>query len=301
MLNEELQYPMQKVVPFRDWIPNVHYASFQFLMPQRLPPRRLYDFELLYVYQGEAVTTIWGRDHAIQAGQLLFLPAGVKHQNAAVATDGNRFLGIHFDFFHELDIHTEADMIVNEEQVNIHGFAVEAVSDQFPPLTSQLIYTPPLACVQLMEQLESEFSMRLPGYELVCRSLMMQILAYLLRLTLSKSVQHTSHHDQRMLQIIKQIEQQPSDAWTNHSIAKAMSLSIDHTARLFKHLTGMAPNTYIRTIRHREARRLLRETALPIEKISQQVGFASLHYFSRSFRQHEGISPTDYRKLSQIL
>lgn len=301
MINNELQFPLQRRAPFHEWSPSIHYARSQRMHMTKLPPRRLYDFELLYVYQGEAATTIRGKRYELTAGQLIFLPSGVPHQNEATSVNETRFLGIHFDFFDELDIQTEADMLVDENNMNEQQFAVEAVSDIFPPLSSQLIYVPPLACIQLMEQLEHEFTMRPLGYELVCKALMLQILAYLLRLPLSRSIQHASQHDLRLLKLMEEIEEQPGLPWTNQSIAKRMNLSTDHAAKLFKQLAGMPPNSFIHVTRHREARRLLRETNMSIEQIGEQLGYSSIHYFSRLFRQHEGISATEYRKLSQIL
>ena len=52
-----------------------------------------------------------------------------------------RFLGIHFDFFDELDIQTEADMIVNEAVLDTDKFAHEAVSSAFPR-SLPVSYTP---------------------------------------------------------------------------------------------------------------------------------------------------------------
>ncbi len=301
MIDQSLKFPLQKRASFHEWSPSIHYVSPQRVERISFASRRLYDFEILYCYSGELSVSIRGKRLSITAGQLIFLPSGVHHQNEITADGVTRLLGIHFDFFSELDIQKEADMIVNEAQVYEEKFAIEAVADNFPPLSNQFIYEPPLACVQLMEQLEDEYTMRPLGYELVCKALMLQILAYLLRTPYRGSAQLASQHDARLLKLIKEIESNPGLPWSNQLIAKRVSLSTDHAAKLFKQLAGMPPNHFIHTARHREARRLLRETSMTIEQIGEQVGYSSIHYFSRLFRQHEGISATEYRKLSQIL
>ncbi|MNG41143.1 HTH-type transcriptional activator Btr [compost metagenome] len=63
----------------------------------------------------------------------------------------------------------------------------------------------------------------------------------------------------------------------------------------------MPPGEYISAVRHREARKLLRETELSVEEVGGRIGYPDTHYFSRIFRRHEGISPSEYRKLSNIL
>ncbi|WP_235548882.1 AraC family transcriptional regulator [Paenibacillus sp. Soil522] len=43
------------------------------------------------------------------------------------------------------------------------------------------------------------------------------------------------------------------------------------------------------------------ERCLDLEEVGGRVGYPDIHYFSRIFRRHEGISPSEYRKLSNIL
>ncbi len=301
VITNEIIFPRQRNAPFREWMPSIHYAKFQRMEKGLLPPRRIYNFELLYVSQGQAATVMNGQRHELAAGQLIFLPSGVLHQNEAVSPSGTRFLGIHFDFFGELDIHTESDMITYEETSSIDRFAVEAVSDSFPPLSHQAVYTPTLACVALMEQLVHEFTMRPLGYELACKALLLNILSHLLRLPLARAKGLASQHDHRLLELVEAIDRRPADNWTNGVIADRLGLSLDHAAKLFKELVGQPPGEFVGAIRHREARRLLRETDLSIEQIGDAVGYSGIHYFSRQFRRHEGISASEYRKFSRVL
>ncbi|MEK3884051.1 AraC family transcriptional regulator [Paenibacillus sp. PL2-23] len=294
-------YPKQRHAPFKEWSPSIHYAQQQRMPTGVLPQRQIYDFELLYVIHGEAATTMLGQRYELSAGQLIFLPAGVPHQNEAVSTPDTRFLGIHFDFFDELDIQTEADMIVDDARINEQSFAYEALADGFEPLSANPVYAPPLACVQLMEQLVHEFTMRPPGYELACKTLMLSILLHLLRLQQSRSRSLASQHDSRLLRLVEEMEHSPAEEWSNRLVADRLGLSMDHAAKLFKQLIGLPPGEFVHSLRHREARRLLRETELSIEQIGDAVGYAGIHYFSRMFRKHEGISATEYRKLSRVL
>ncbi|MHA6529077.1 helix-turn-helix domain-containing protein [Paenibacillus sp. BAC0078] len=296
-----ISYPQRRTATFKEWAPSVHYAQFQQLPPGALPERRLYDFELLYVCQGAAATTMLGQRHILEAGQLILLPSGVLHQNEALAAPFTRFLGIHFDYFGELDIQTDADMVVNESAVQSTKFAVEACAESMTPLSVSPIYTPPLPCIQLMEQLVDEFTMRLTGYELVCRALLLNILAYLLRSPASALTSSHSEHSSKIAEIISLIEASPGASWTNKNISEKLHMSIDHTAKLFRQIAGKPPGEFVQTIRHREARRLLRETELSIEQVGEAAGYPDIHYFSRIFRRLEGIPPREYRKLSRIL
>ncbi|MFS0870856.1 helix-turn-helix domain-containing protein [Paenibacillus xylanilyticus] len=297
----QTDYPVKRIASYREWSPTVHYAQFQTLPPGKLPRRRLYDFELLYVCEGEAATYMHDKRYTLKAGQLIMLPSGVYHQNEAVSHPKTRFIGIHFDFFNELTIQTEADMVVNEEHVQPHKFAAEACAEGMTPLSTNPVYTPSSAAVQLMEQLVHEFTTRPPGYELICKALMLQLLTYLLRSPYLISFRHVSVHGDNLRELMKRIEAAPSEPWTNSGIAKQLNLSVDHMAKLFKQMVGMPPNEYIQSIRLSEARKLLRETDCSIEVVGIRSGYPDIHYFSRTFRKHEGISPREYRKLSRML
>jgi len=286
---------------FKDWSPSIHYAQSQTMPYGKLPRRRLYDFELLYVSHGEAVTEMDGQRYLIKEGQLIFLCAGVYHQNEVVSHDNAQFIGIHFDFFDELNIQTEEDMVVNEDKVQSDKFCVEAVAPSFSRLSEDPVYTPPLACVQLMEQLVYEFTNRSLGYELVCKALMLQILAYLLRTQITRQLEDKSVHNVAIRKLMDNIQSNPAAVWNNNVLAKIMCLNEDHMAKIFKKVVRKTPGDYVSSVRHHHARRLLRETNLSIEEVGVAVGYNDPHYFSRIFRKHESMSPKEYRKLSRIL
>ncbi|WP_020620916.1 helix-turn-helix transcriptional regulator [Paenibacillus daejeonensis] len=297
----EQVYPIRRRAEQREWRPSIHYAQFQRMPTGVLERRRLYDFEWLYVSQGEAATTMSGMRHRVEAGQMIFLPSGVFHQNEVVSVPDAKFMGIHFDFFDELEIQTEADMVVREDELQEGKFAREPWTEGLPLFSGMTVVTPPLPCVQLMEQLVQEFTMRSPGYEVACQGLMQQILVQLLRIAMTDQLERTSEHSVRLTELMGQIEAQPSSDWSGDVLAGRLDLSRDHAAKLFRQAAGMPPSSYVQSVRHREARKLLRETDWPIERIGEKVGYPDIHYFSRLFRRLEGISPREYRKLSRIL
>jgi len=67
--------------------------------------------------------------------------------------------------------------------------------------------------------------------------------------------------------------------------------------RAFKQEFGLSPIDYIIKERMRLAKRCLRNPALSITEICFKAGFSNLAYFTRMFRQFEGMAPTEYRAL----
>jgi len=62
----------------------------------------------------------------------------------------------------------------------------------------------------------------------------------------------------------------------------------------FKTVYGETIISYINKLRIKEAKKLLRQGNYNLTEISLMVGFSSLHYFSRIFKQYENCSPTAY-------
>lgn len=68
--------------------------------------------------------------------------------------------------------------------------------------------------------------------------------------------------------------------------------------RAFKQEFGLSPIDYLIKERMRLAKRCLKNPALSITEICFKAGFSNLGYFTRTFRQLEGLTPTEYRALA---
>ncbi|MFK7947202.1 MAG: helix-turn-helix domain-containing protein [Saprospiraceae bacterium] len=53
---------------------------------------------------------------------------------------------------------------------------------------------------------------------------------------------------------------------------------------------------YIRSIRMMEAKRLLKETDIPIKNIALELGYRDSSFFTKNFKFHVGVTPLKYRK-----
>jgi AraC-like DNA-binding protein len=80
-------------------------------------------------------------------------------------------------------------------------------------------------------------------------------------------------------------------------VARALQLNPDYLGRIFQRVHGHTLTEAIHRRRMREARSLLRETALNVEQVADASGFSDPRYFRRIFTRHQGISPRRYRQL----
>ena len=79
-------------------------------------------------------------------------------------------------------------------------------------------------------------------------------------------------------------------------VAHEVSLSPDYLTRLFKKEVGFNIITYINKRRIFTSLKLLKDTTLSIEEISDLIGINNTPYFYTLFKKEMGISPKQYRK-----
>lgn len=74
----------------------------------------------------------------------------------------------------------------------------------------------------------------------------------------------------------------------------------DYLRRLFKRVHGCTPIQYVNQLRIGRAKLMLEGNSLhhySITEIAEQSGFSDVSYFSRVFREHIGLSPSQYERL----
>ncbi|MDY4975675.1 MAG: AraC family transcriptional regulator [Clostridia bacterium] len=73
-------------------------------------------------------------------------------------------------------------------------------------------------------------------------------------------------------------------------------LSPHYMGDVFKKNTGFSVKEYHNMLRMEHSLRLLKESDLSVTKIAEQMGFDSLHYFSKKFKEYYHQSPNSMRK-----
>lgn len=70
----------------------------------------------------------------------------------------------------------------------------------------------------------------------------------------------------------------------------------EYLGKLFKRHTGETPSKYLTRLRINEAKRLLLSNPyMEIQKVGELVGYRDGFYFSRTFKNHTGIQPGEFR------
>ena len=93
------------------------------------------------------------------------------------------------------------------------------------------------------------------------------------------------------------IEENYAESISVAQLAEMTNYSLRQFIRLFKKVFGCIPTEYIANLRMQKARELLRSKNHSITDVALLCGYVDSNYFSRIFRKHNGITPSEYRAM----
>ncbi len=102
--------------------------------------------------------------------------------------------------------------------------------------------------------------------------------------------------DKKFSEVIDYVNANFTERLSTSELCAKFGYSESYFCRRFKSATGFTVLTYIKILRLEHAKKLLRETALPISRISWMCGFADERNFANTFREHYSVSPSRFRK-----
>ncbi len=85
-----------------------------------------------------------------------------------------------------------------------------------------------------------------------------------------------------------------------NQIAEDLKISPEHLSRIFKHETEMSVIEYIKKVKVKEAKFLLKYTSNTLVEISEKLAFSSQSHFNSVFKSEMGLTPKQYRDKVKI-
>jgi YesN/AraC family two-component response regulator len=130
-----------------------------------------------------------------------------------------------------------------------------------------------------------------PDYEWLCQMQFMQVLDAIRQWTSKRAELPV------VRQAIRYMNTCLGDPRLNRElIAEHVSVAPGYLSVLFRKQTGYTFGEYLAKIRIDEAKAILSTSSWTISEIARAVGFSDSFYFSRVFKRHTGLSPSEFRK-----
>lgn len=87
--------------------------------------------------------------------------------------------------------------------------------------------------------------------------------------------------------------------FTSGQLAQELAISVSQLNKKLNATTGYSSSTYILHVKIRHAKKILATQNKTIGEVAAECGIYDMNYFSRIFKKHTGITPTQYKRLPQ--
>lgn len=249
------------------------------------------ELEAGIITEGAALISFGSEKHILRSGDGFFINSGVLHD--AYPLDGQG-CQIHSMVFHPRLVSGSSDSV-------FHRRYLRPLLEN--PTLDHILF---LRCdpddqdaLKAIDSTWNALRAELPGYEFAARNALSNLIWKLHSVQPSQNIApgpKSLRDSERIKLMLSYIHEHYSQPISTKSIAAAASVSESECLRCFRSTIDTTPIQYLKQHRLRQAAMQLLGTSDRISEIAERCGFQDMSYFTKSFREAEGCSPTDYRK-----
>ena len=272
VINPHIRVAMHSVIPRND----------------ELKRRIIFDYELIYIADGEFVLNYNEVDYSCKTGQFIFIRPNMPHSFKAIKTDLVQ-PHIHFDITHTVDSHkvpvcfNDRDHLSEQETRWIRE---DAFSDF--PLTPFVYFNDTEQALNLFYEIVDTNTSALSR-----KAKLIQLLEMLIADNFKKVFESESRFLPVEKQVKAYIDSNQGFAVNLDDLAKRFNYSKCYLDRCFQKRYGVGIIAYRNQRRMQTAKGLLQQHS--VSAVSEALGFSSIYVFSRAFKNSFGISPNSFK------
>ena len=284
-------WPLHRIAPFVRWTGEVRVPTGYFR-------KRRYIFDQIFVH----VLNGWGEFHIcnkwvrISAGDLLLIPAGTPTMLRTGDREPMWFRFIRFDYDWAGDYQARP-MDSLTAAARRYPWRTPAAPRELKLLRKLHVADDPRVPL-LFDRVIHEAELKAPGYELMVRAGLMELLAIVHRRSCGWKERSSmpEAHPEPVRRALAFMETNVAKPLTLAEVAREARLSKQHFCRVFHRAVGVSPLRFLVRLRLRVAKGVLWHEGSTVKQAAMAAGFEDPHHFTRVFRRLEGITPTGFRR-----
>lgn len=253
-------------------------------------------WEILYVDKGEVEIMADNVGYCLRQGDMIFHKPGEFHNVFANGVVAPNLVVVSFECNSPAMTYFEGKLMkAGEDERELLARIVKEARDAF----SSPLNDPDL---KMMERATSSAF----GSEQMITILLEQMLIRLIRrgaeksrdIKISSSVKLRSDRD-LVNRVIAHMDENKTQNLSFSQVCRFSAQSATNLKTIFKAETGYGVMEYYRLLKIEAAKTMLREGKGNITQIADKLGYTSVHYFSRYFKQATGMTPSEYTQSIQ--
>ena len=243
--------------------------------------RTIPDHEFVLITQGKGIITIEDNKHEGRAGTLFYFYPGLPHSLISCNENPMHFLAVHFSF-------------TNVQYENNNWFLNNSINNTILPIPSVLEIRNYVKLKEILVEIDKYWRSKTIGKELMCKGFFLQLLSNILQDLELNCYNYSARN--KVDEIISHIHKNLDKDLDTKMLADTVSLSPGYMCKIFKEVTGYSLKKYINRCRVDAAKKMLAEEGLKVKDVAKRLGFKDEFYFSKVFKNIEGISPKDFKR-----
>jgi len=224
----------------------------------RIEDQQIFFYDLVFILDGVADYTINGDVYRIKKGDILFIRSGSRRQ---ASTKGMVCVSLDFTL-------NTGDSL------------------SLPTLSSRPDFED---FYWIFRELDFEWLQKREGYQLKCQALFSLILHKLM--FEGKQAPANAHVEEIKRYIVEHYDRKLKIS----TLAKIANIHPVYCGALFKKLEGRSISEFIKHVRINKASSLLESGEYNVGEVAEKTGFSDIYYFSSTFKQLIGLSPSSYK------
>ncbi|MHB8963802.1 MAG: AraC family transcriptional regulator [Saccharofermentanales bacterium] len=279
--------------------PYVRYSLDSYVRPPySLMNRMIFDYELLYIKEGEVRITIGDTVYKGVPKDLFFICPGEVHSIEFLSKPHVRQPHVHFDLFYQpnspsIPVSLKSfDKFTSEERKLIRKNESSLLPIQLP--TYMKLHNP-AAFESILFEITKAFEQQLPYAELELKGLFLDLLVCLSREVLWSNNSERYCRNNLILEIRQYLAANTSSEITLDQLSSQFNINKYYLIKIFQDNNFDTPIHFHLNKRLELAKQLLQFTNYSITDIAEKTGFHSIHSFCRAFKRMESVSPKKYR------
>lgn len=280
-------------------VPYVRDASFPVRSAWYTAPRRLLDYMIMYVQEGEMIAHVEGTRIEFGPGEFCLVQPGELH--TLESPSGTITPYLHLDIFYNPA--RERSFVVRSGRVEIPGSTdllqphLEAVTgvrvpSRFVPAQPAQFRDTMLKTIGIWQR--RDFFGQLESHHLASGLVLEMLRSY------ARGGGGDSPDQPEFLNwITSHMSLRLSEPLSVADMADRADLSPSRFSQVFRDRFGSPPHRFLLHLRVQRAQDLLQHTGLTMREISAQCGFSDVHHFAKTFKKVSGQTPGTYRRDNQ--
>jgi AraC family transcriptional regulator, transcriptional activator of pobA len=291
-LNSALKSTQPEVFAFSDYAvgagEKLHVSTFEEGVRDRLNrqrPHRHDFYQIFWMRHGSPSFNLDFYHFTIETHALVFVPPGAVHN------------------FGEMNAAEGFTLSFQEDFLEGEGYSVYLFAECPPldPAQIRTVLTVPQLSVEIVHgyctRMFGELKAKQEGYKTATASLLRLLFVEIRRCLSSPSVPSSFHkYSPLTARFLRLLNARPYRLTTASEVAKLLGVSRSWLNQLVRQETSKNLTDHLQARLILESKRLLAHSDLNVSEIAYQLGCEDPSYFTRLFRQVEGVSPREFRE-----